>query len=149
SVFDDRIPSTGDPFPYFHVFFRMGDGSTIAFFEAPGLPMESKPGHPAYAIFNHIALQADTKDEVMRWHAWLKQHGLDLVGPTNHGNNFISIFFHDPNGGRLEITPPFDQKWTRQTDRARRDLQLWLDAKETARREGRDIPAALIELIRR
>ena len=32
TVFDDKVPSTGDDFPYFHIFFRMGDGSTIAFF---------------------------------------------------------------------------------------------------------------------
>ena len=38
TVIDDSIPSTGDPFPYFHLFFRMADGSTIAFFESPGLP---------------------------------------------------------------------------------------------------------------
>ena len=38
AVLDDAIPSTGDPVPYFHSFFRMSDGSTIAFFEAPELP---------------------------------------------------------------------------------------------------------------
>ena len=38
AVLDDAIPSTGDPVPYFHSFFRMGDGSTVAFFEAPELP---------------------------------------------------------------------------------------------------------------
>jgi catechol 2,3-dioxygenase-like lactoylglutathione lyase family enzyme len=149
TVFDDRIPSTGDAFPYFHVFFRMGDGSTIAFFEAPGLPAAEPPSHPAYAIFNHIALQVDTADEVKRWYAWLKQHGLELVGPTNHADEFLSIYFHDPNGVRLEITTPLDPHWNQHTDRARRDLALWLEAKEQARRDGRDIPAALIELIRR
>lgn len=39
AVYDDRVPSTGDAFLYFHIFFRMGDGPTIAFFEAPGLPV--------------------------------------------------------------------------------------------------------------
>ena len=38
AVLDDKIPSTGEPIPYFHSFFRMADGSTIAFFEAPELP---------------------------------------------------------------------------------------------------------------
>lgn len=37
AVLDDTIPSTGEPIPYFHSFFRMGGGSTIAFFEAPEL----------------------------------------------------------------------------------------------------------------
>ena len=30
TVFDDSIPSTGDQIPYFHIFFRMQDGSTLA-----------------------------------------------------------------------------------------------------------------------
>ena len=34
AVLDDSIPSTGEPVPYFHSFFRMSDGSTVAFFEA-------------------------------------------------------------------------------------------------------------------
>ena len=41
TIMGDRIPSTGDAFPYFHLFFRMGDGSTMAFFESPGLPPAS------------------------------------------------------------------------------------------------------------
>ena len=28
TIFDDKVPSTGDAFPYFHIFFRMQDGST-------------------------------------------------------------------------------------------------------------------------
>lgn len=149
AVLDDAIPSTGEPIPYFHSFFRLADGSTIAFFEAPGLPAAAAPTHPAYAVFNHIALQVDTADEVLRWQAWLEEHGLDLVGPTNHADEFLSIYFHDPNGVRLEITTPLDREWNQHSDRARRDLALWLEAKEQARREGRDIPTALIELIRR
>jgi catechol 2,3-dioxygenase-like lactoylglutathione lyase family enzyme len=43
TIFDDKVPSTGDAFPYFHIFFRMQDGSTIAFFEAPGLPAKPVP----------------------------------------------------------------------------------------------------------
>lgn len=35
AVMDDSIPSTGDPVPYFHSFFKMGDGSTIALFGGP------------------------------------------------------------------------------------------------------------------
>ena len=38
-----KIPSTGEPIPYFHIFLRLGDGSTLAFFEAPGLPDRPPP----------------------------------------------------------------------------------------------------------
>src|ERR1700738_1072460 len=53
TVYDDSVPSTGDLFPYFHIFFRMQDGSTIAFFEAPGLPGRAPAPHPAYDVFDH------------------------------------------------------------------------------------------------
>jgi len=148
TVLDDSVPSTGDDIPYFHIFFRMGDGSTLAFFEAPGVPSPSKSSHPAYDIFNHIALQAKDRDEVLRWYDWLKSQGVDVIGPTDHKGLILSIYFHDPAGIRLEITTPLDPKWNRHTDKGYADLKLWEDAKAKAKAEGRDVPAALLELIK-
>lgn len=148
TVFDDSIPSTGEDIPYFHIFFRMSDGSTIAFFEAPGVPLPSTPSHPAYALFNHIALEAQNREEIMRWHDWLTRNGVEIVGPTDHKGLILSIYFHDPNGIRLEITTPLDPEWNQHTRQGYRDLSAWVDCKESARREGRDIPKALIEMIR-
>ena len=71
TLMGDRIPSTGDAFPYFHLFFRMGDGSTMAFFESPGLPPAAKASHPAYDVFNHIAFQVDSVRELERWRDWV------------------------------------------------------------------------------
>jgi catechol 2,3-dioxygenase-like lactoylglutathione lyase family enzyme len=148
TVFDDRIPSTGDAFPYFHIFFRMADGSTLAFFEAPGVPPPSPPSHPAYDIFNHIALQAKDRAEVERWYEWLRSNGLDVIGPTDHKGMILSIYFHDPNGIRLEITTPLDKEWNRHTEKGYADLKLWLDCKNEAKAKGRDVPQALVEMIK-
>jgi len=147
-VFDDTIPSTGDAFPYFHIFFRMQDGSTIAFFDAPGVPPAAPSTHPAYEIFNHIALQARDRAEVMRWHEWLVANDIDVIGPTDHKGLILSVYFHDPNGFRLEITTPLDPDWNRHTEQGWNDLRLWVAAKEQARREGRDVGEAMVELIR-
>lgn len=147
TIFDDHVPSTGDRFPYFHIFFRMGDGSTLAFFECPGVPPPAKSSHPAYDVFNHIALQARDRDEVLRWHAWLTSNGIEVIGPVDHKGLILSIYFHDPAGIRLEITTPLDADWNRHTDQGYVDLKRWLDCKEQAQREGRDVPAALIEMI--
>src|SRR5437764_11506708 len=103
TVIDDAIPSTGDPFPYLHLFFRLGDGSTMAFFESPGLPPAAGSSHPAYDIFNHIAFEVDSSEEIHRWHAWLVGKGLDVIGPIDHKGLILSIYFHDPNGLRLEL----------------------------------------------
>jgi catechol 2,3-dioxygenase-like lactoylglutathione lyase family enzyme len=147
TVFDDHVPSTGDKIPYFHIFFRMGDGSTLAFFEAPGVPAPAKPTHPAYDIFNHIALQTKDRAEVMKWYDWLVSQGVEVIGPTDHKGMILSIYFRDPAGIRLEITTPLDEEWNRHTDKGYADLKQWLDCKEKAAREGKDVPTALIEMI--
>jgi catechol 2,3-dioxygenase-like lactoylglutathione lyase family enzyme len=145
TVIDDRIPSTGDAFPYFHIFFKMQDGSTIAFFEAPGLPAPAVPTHPAYDIFTHIALEVPSRDEVMKWYQWLQLNEIEVVGPTDHG--FIySVYFHDPNGIRLEITAPADKDWNNHTREAKEDFALWVGTKERARLEGRDVNEALLRI---
>ncbi len=149
TIIDDRIPSTGDAFPYFHLFFRMGDGSTIAFFESPGLPAAAKSTHPAYDIFNHIALQVDSGEDIARWHEWLVQNGLKVIGPTNHEELVLSIYFHDNNGYRLELTTPLDENWNQHTDKGYSDLKQWLAIKERASRDGRDVREALVEYIRK
>lgn len=149
TVMGDRIPSTGDDIPYFHIFFRMQDGSTLAFFEAPGVPLPAPPSHPAYDIFNHIALQASDREEVMRWHAWLIANDVEVVGPTDHDGLILSIYFHDPAGIRLEITTPLDKDWNRHTEKGYADLGAWVSCKEDARRQGQDVPQALLALIGR
>lgn len=148
TVYDDTVPSTGDAFPYFHIFFRMQDGSTIAFFEAPGLPPRPAVTHPAYELFDHFAMEAKDRAEVDEWHAWLSGHGIDVVGPTDHKGLIYSIYFHDPNGLRLEITTPLDKQWNRHTDQGYRDLEMWCAAKEAAKAANRDVAGALVELIR-
>ena len=149
TILGDRIPSTGDAFPYFHLFFRMGDGSTMAFFESPGLPAAAPATHPAYDVFNHIAFQVDSVEEVKRWREWLGANGVEVIGPIEHEGLVLSIYFRDNNGYRLELTTPLDKDWNRHTDKAYRDLESWLGVKEKARREGKDVRGALIEFIRR
>lgn len=148
TLYDERVPSTGDSFPYFHIFFRMADGSTLAFFESPGLPPRPPPSHPAYAVFDHIALQARDRAELLRWRQWLLSNHVEVLGPIDHKGQILSIYFHDPNGLRLEITTPLDPQWNRHTAQACEDLRLWLQAKEHARLENRDISEALTAWIR-
>lgn len=149
TVYDDKIPSTGDSFPYFHIFFKMLDGSTIAFFEAPGLPERSPVSHPAYDIFDHIALQAKDRSEVDRWAKWLKANGIPIVGPTDHSGLIYSIYFHDPNQIRLEITTPLDPQWNNHGVKAQADLRDWCDTKREAKENGENVGDALLDLIRK
>lgn len=147
TIFDDQVPSTGEKFPYFHIFFRMADGSTIAFFECTDLPPAAKSTHPAYDTFNHVAMQAENPAEIRRWRAWLEQNGVEVLGPVDHKGLIESIYFHDPNGIRLELTTPLDPEWNRHTQQGYADLKLWVETKENAKREGRDPAKALLDMI--
>jgi catechol 2,3-dioxygenase-like lactoylglutathione lyase family enzyme len=147
AVMDDSIPSTGDPVPYFHSFFRMSDGSTIAFFEAPELPPPAGHTHPAYNIFQHIALSVDSPATVDAWHRWLISNGVEVVGPVDH-KIIYSIYFYDPNGIRLELTTPIDPTWNNNPVAARESLREWEQVKATARETGQDMSVVLAELTR-
>jgi catechol 2,3-dioxygenase-like lactoylglutathione lyase family enzyme len=148
AVLDDKIPSTGEPIPYFHSFFRMGDGSTIAFFEAPELPPPSADSHPAYATFRHFAMEVDSTATVDAWHHWLTSNGVDVLGPVDHGIIY-SIYFRDPDGNRLEITTPLDPRWNDAADEAHASLAEWKAVKAEAKATGQDMASVIAELTRR
>jgi glyoxylase I family protein len=145
AVLDDAIPSTGDPIPYFHSFFRLADGSTVAFFEAPELPPLEPPPHPAYDTFQHLALQVGSTAEVDRWHRWLGEHGVEVLGPVDH-KIIYSIYFHDPNGIRLELTTPISPIWNDNAEQAAASLSDWQTVKDRARASGDDMASVLHRL---
>lgn len=148
AVLDDAIPSTGEPIPYFHSFFRMADGSTVAFFEAPELPPLQPPPHPAYLTLQHLAMQVGTPEDVDRWHDWLQRNGVEVLGPVDH-KIIYSIYFHDPNGIRLEITSPLSPLWNDNADAAQSSLADWNRVKSEAKASGKDMVAVLADLTRR
>jgi catechol 2,3-dioxygenase-like lactoylglutathione lyase family enzyme len=148
AVLDDKIPSTGDPVPYFHSFFKMRDGSTIAFFEAPDLPLRGEAPHYAYDIFEHLAMEVDDKETVDAWYAWLVACGVEVVGPVDH-KIIYSIYFHDPSGLRLEITTPLAAEWNDNAPAAKASLAEWIAVKKSAAESGTPLPEAVAELTRK
>lgn len=144
AVMDDEVPSTGDPYPYIHLFFELADGSTVAFFESIGLPKEPEM-HPAYDIFNHLALDVGTKAAVDEWAERLVQQGVKVTGPTDHGIIY-SVYFYDPNGIRLEFTATTVSSWKSHAEKANDDISAWLKFKEE--HQGENAAQALVQWIR-
>jgi len=101
AIAEDKVPSTGEPDPYMHVFMDAGQGNVVAFFELPNSPdMGRDPNTPAWV--QHIAFELDSLDEMLDTKKRLEGAGVDVLGPVNHGI-FDSIYFFDPNGHRLEL----------------------------------------------
>lgn len=100
----DHVPSTGEYCPYVHIFFKMADGSSMAFFDL-GDDENALPSPNTPAWVNHIALEVGSLDELNRAKKRLEDAGVDVIGITDHGI-IKSIYFFDPNGFRLELTIP-------------------------------------------
>ena len=101
AIAEDRVPSTGAPDPYMHVFLDAGSDNVLAFFELPNSPEMGRDEQTPRWV-QHIAFEVDSPDDLTRYREKLESAGIDVLGPVNHGI-FDSIYFFDPNGHRLEL----------------------------------------------
>jgi catechol 2,3-dioxygenase-like lactoylglutathione lyase family enzyme len=106
-----------------HTFYRMDDGSCLAFFEAPDMPFEFKPQHD-YDL--HIALEVG-RGELEAMLEKGQRAGIETRGISDHG--FIdSIYFRDPNGYVIELTAKrenHERAMDPSANQARRILHDW------------------------
>jgi catechol 2,3-dioxygenase-like lactoylglutathione lyase family enzyme len=99
----DHVPSTGEYCPYVHIFFRMQDGSCIAFFDlGDDQSAEPSPNTPSWV--NHIALRVANADDLRAMLDRLRANGVEVIGTVDHDGYILSIYFFDPNGLRVELT---------------------------------------------
>lgn len=134
TVTNTRIPTTGGaPVTYFHFFFELGDGSSVAFFDLADdeqpLPSANTP-----AWVNHLALRMDSLDELHQAHRRLLDAGIVVDGVLDH--DFVhSVYFFDPNGIRLELTAATDN--TTYLPNARRnakaEFRRWIETRAAQR----------------
>ena len=122
---------SGRPTATLHTFYRLDDGSYLAFFEAPDMPFTFKSQHD-YDM--HIALEVEQSDlEPMM--AKGKAAGIETRGISDH--HFIhSIYFRDPNGYVVELTAK-QKNHAEETDPkkngARAKLDQWQSTKGAPR----------------
>jgi catechol 2,3-dioxygenase-like lactoylglutathione lyase family enzyme len=122
---------TGRRTSVLHTFYRLDDGSYLAFFEAPDMPFEWKPQHD-YDL--HIALEVE-RPVLAEMMAKGKAAGIETRGVSDHG--FIdSIYFRDPNGYVIELCAKradHDAAMDPAKNGARETLRRWTAEKSVAR----------------
>ena len=130
-AFEIRQTKTGRSTSVLHTFFEMGDGSCMAFFEAPGRPFEFKDQHD---FDLHIALEVEPAELEAKFEEG-KSLGMETRGIADHG--FIrSIYFRDPNGYVVELSARKAEGESSagavdRTRAARAALDEWQRSKET------------------
>jgi len=133
-MLSERVPSTGEETPYVHFFFRLGDGSYIAFFDLGG---EEKPAPSANTPdwVQHFAIETESVENVEAMRQRLAEHGVKTTPLVDH--EFVrSIYFFDPNGLRLEIAARTEAPGF--LDEAARDAHATLATWNERKRETRE-----------
>lgn len=110
-----------------HTFFRLDDGSFLAFFESPDEPFDFKVQRD-YDL--HIALEVD-RSQLEPMLEKGRAAGVETRGVSDH--QFIhSIYFRDPNGYVIELTAKLDnhdQLVDPNVNGAREKLSRWQASK--------------------
>jgi len=125
----DKSPGTGKDRPFMHLFFEMGDGKFIAFFDEPASASDDvfrmKDGIEDY----HFAFEVGSMAEVQTFILRLKEAKVPVFGPIDH--HFChSIYFFDPNGLACEITvrdAKHDEIMAAESDRAAQAIHEWTE----------------------
>ena len=145
----DRHPTTGEPVDYLHIFFDIGGGgpdkpSYIAFFE-----VVDHPGDDPEELFKrrwgmdlHFAMRVADHAALNAWKDRLESGGVAVEGPVDHGI-CRSIYFHDPNGYRLEFASmeaKEEEVFDAHGARARELMRNWTEWKASRGRAAATAP---------
>lgn len=95
----------------FHGFVELSPDSYLAFVQTPGNPTEPQwgvthsgnAGNPVTAgTMQHVAFNVDTIDELLTMRDRIRSHGIQVLGPLDHGM-IQSIYFAGLEGLSLEV----------------------------------------------
>ena len=102
-AFEINETETGRKTSVLHTFYRMQDGSFLAFFEAPNQSFNFIKQHD---FDLHIALEV-SHETLLKMFEKGKMNNIETRGISDHG--FISsIYFRDPNGYVVELAAKKD-----------------------------------------
>jgi len=97
----EEVTGTGEHDPYLHLFFRMGNGEYLAFFDAPG---SADPDwfQRKESFDMHYAFEVASEEDLLAMQERIKSFGISALGPVDH--HFVkSIYMYDPNGVQVEL----------------------------------------------
>ncbi|MCC7347796.1 MAG: VOC family protein [Variibacter sp.] len=123
NAFEIQRTATGREASVLHSFYRLGDGSFLAFFEVPDSAFDFKEQHD---FDLHVAMEV-TPERLESVLATARAAGMEARGPADHGI-IRSIYLRDPNGYVVELTAKtakHDAAFDTRTNGARATLDDW------------------------
>ncbi len=143
AIINEKVAGLERDIPYLHLFFGLGDGNTIAFFDSPdGATPEQF--ERAAGFERHVAFLVNTEEELLQWQKRIQAAGVNCHGPTDHGI-CKSIYMYDPNGLQTEIlvrAPNYDRLMAAEQKVALENVRKW-NARTRAAKEAKFGAAAI------
>src|SRR5271167_192096 len=129
AMVNKRHPTTGEDLLYVHLFFDIGSTkpgvpSYIAFFDVVDSEFDFKR---QWGMDLHFAMKVANLEAIHTWQRRLSEKGVTCEGPVDHGV-CTSLYFHDPNGYRLEFitySKENAESWEHHKRESRESLKAW------------------------
>ena len=122
----DHVSGMEESCDYMHLFFQLGDGSFIAFFDCPDTSENYDWGRKD-SFDVHVALEAESYEDMIAMQERINAMGKTCLGPIDH--DFVqSVYMYDPNGLQVEITskaPDYDSILAKDQAMADEVMKSW------------------------
>ena len=122
-----KVPSTGEDYPYMHMFFSLEDGSDLAFFEVRNVTPSNQEVGVSSAL-KHLSFEVATEAELQEYCQRLKAHNIAYIGPEEDSFNRC-IYFFDPNQIKLKLALTLRKPGEKEAVEARQEVERWLNEK--------------------
>lgn len=143
AIINEKVAGLGKDIPYLHLFFGLGDGNTIAFFDEP-VGASAEQFERTAGFDRHVAFLVQTEQELLEWQKRIQAAGVNCHGPIDHGI-VKSIYMYDPNGLQTEIcvrTAVYEKGMIEQQKVAAENIRKW-NARTRTTKESKFGTAAL------
>jgi catechol 2,3-dioxygenase-like lactoylglutathione lyase family enzyme len=149
TLVEEFVPGLGNRAPFMHLFFELGDGGYVAFFDQPGTAGPAQ-FEKASSFDRHIAFELADEAALLAMQKRINDKGVTCLGPVDHG--FVkSVYMYDPNGLQVEFTirtARHERVMREERAQSRELLQQWI-ARTRADKESRFGAAAVDRRSRR
>ena len=135
--FEEHSGVEGEPRKYMHLFFAMGDGNLVAFFDDPDNVATDFFDKKMNGFDSHIAMEVDDMESLLAMQKRIQDAGITCLGPLDHDFAF-SVYAFDPSGVQTELickADNYDEIMTGAAQSAHQSIRDWSD-KTRAKKEA-------------
>lgn len=119
-----KVPSTGEDYPYLHLFFNLADGGELAFFEVRNVPQMHQEVGISSAL-KHLSFEVASEQDLDEYRQRLEARHIAYSCPEEDSFNRY-IYFFDPNEIKVQISLPLRTPKAGDAAAAQRLVEEWL-----------------------